>query len=98
MPTGEAQPRVEWTSLLRSLERLGDAQIRTTNGAATAPEPRSEFAELLTAAQVGARWQVQRSQIYNLTRSGLLPVVKLGRYQRYRVADIEHFEAGGGAA
>lgn len=53
--------------------------------------------QLLTAAQVAERWQVPKSQVYRLTRSGNVPVVQLGRYFRYRVQDIEEWERGGGA-
>lgn len=60
--------------------------------------PRSEAAVLLTAAQLAGRWQIPRSQVYNLTRSGRLPVVRLGRHQRYSVVAVEAFEQAGGAA
>lgn len=51
---------------------------------------------LLTAGQVAHRWQVPKSHIYSLTRSGLMPTVRIGRYYRYRLADLERFEAEGG--
>lgn len=54
-------------------------------------------AALLTAEEVAERWQVPISQVYRLTRSGLVPAVKLGRYYRYRLAAIEAFEMEGGA-
>jgi excisionase family DNA binding protein len=57
-----------------------------------APGPRS----LLTAADLAARWQVPESHVYRLTRSGVLPVVRLGRYYRYRVDVIEEWELAGG--
>jgi excisionase family DNA binding protein len=47
---------------------------------------------------LAARWQVPRSHVYGLTRSGALPVVRLGRYYRYALAAIEEFEQAGGAA
>ena len=31
---------------------------------------------------------------YRLTREGRIPVVKLGRYYRYRLDEIERFEVG----
>lgn len=52
--------------------------------------------QLMTAEQVAARFQVPRSHVYRLTREGRLPCVKLGRYRRYGVAEIESFEADGG--
>lgn len=55
-------------------------------------------ARLLTAEDLAARWQVPRSHVYRLAREGKLPVVKLGRYKRFRIAAIEAFEASGGVA
>jgi excisionase family DNA binding protein len=57
----------------------------------------SEAARLMTAEEVGERWQLPEGAVYRMTREGLLPTVKLGRYYRYRVADIEAFEVAGGA-
>ncbi len=48
--------------------------------------------QLLTADQLAERWQVPASQVYALTRRGEIPVVKLGRYYRYRLDAIEQFE------
>jgi excisionase family DNA binding protein len=52
-------------------------------------------AQLLTAEQLAERWQVPASHVYRLTRDGKIPVVKLGRYYRYRLDAIESFELGG---
>lgn len=52
-------------------------------------------AQLLTAEQLAERWQVPASHVYRLTRDGKVPVVKLGRYYRYRLDAIESFELGG---
>jgi excisionase family DNA binding protein len=57
--------------------------------------PRSNA--LMTAAQVAERWQVPVSQIYRLAREGRLPSVAVGRYRRFRVESVEHFEMEGGA-
>ena len=54
-------------------------------------------AQLLTAQQVAQRWQVPKAHVYRLTRQGDVPVVRLGRYFRYRAEDIEEWERGGGA-
>jgi excisionase family DNA binding protein len=54
----------------------------------------SEAARLLTAEQLAKRWQVPTSQVYRLTRERKIPVVKLGRYYRYRLDAIERFEDG----
>jgi len=51
-------------------------------------------AQLLTAEQLAARWQVPVSQVYRLTRDGRVPAVSLGRYYRYRLEAVEAWEAG----
>lgn len=53
-------------------------------------------ARLLTAEDLAVRWQVPRSHVYRLAREDKLPVVRLGRYRRFRLAAIEAFEASGG--
>ena len=53
---------------------------------------------LLTAEDLAARWQVKPSHVYRLTREGVLPTVRLGRYYRYRLEAVAEFEANGGAA
>jgi excisionase family DNA binding protein len=53
-------------------------------------------ARLLDAHQVGERWGVKHTMVLRLARTGRLPVVKLGRYRRFRLEDIEEFEANGG--
>jgi excisionase family DNA binding protein len=50
--------------------------------------------QLMTAEQLAERWQVDTSQVYRLTRRGKIPVVRLGRYYRYRLDAIEAFEQG----
>ncbi len=52
------------------------------------------MSQLLTAEQLAARWQVPKSHVYRLTRTGQVPAVKLGKYYRYAPAAIEAFEAG----
>jgi excisionase family DNA binding protein len=49
---------------------------------------------LLTADEIAARWQVSRDLVYELTRQGRIPVVKLGRCYRYHPAQIEAYEQG----
>jgi excisionase family DNA binding protein len=53
---------------------------------------------LLTADDLAARWRVPRAHVYRLTREYGLPVVRLGRYYRYRLAAIEAWEAAQEAA
>jgi excisionase family DNA binding protein len=51
---------------------------------------------LLTAEELAERWQVAAGHVYRLTRQGLIPAVKLGRYYRYRASAIHIFEEAGG--
>jgi excisionase family DNA binding protein len=46
----------------------------------------------LTAEQLAERWQVPKQHIYRLTRAGEIPVVRVGRYFRYRLDRIEAWE------
>ncbi len=55
-------------------------------------------ARLLTAEDLAARWQVPKAHVYRLGREGAVPMVKLGRYQRFRLDAIEAFEHDGGTA
>jgi excisionase family DNA binding protein len=48
---------------------------------------------LLTAGELAERWQVPKGHVYRLTRDGLIPAVRLGRYYRYRLEAIERWEA-----
>lgn len=50
---------------------------------------------LLTADDIAQRWQVSRDLVYELTRQGRIPVVKLGRCYRYKLDQIEAYENGG---
>jgi excisionase family DNA binding protein len=50
--------------------------------------------QLLTAEQLAERWQVPRSHVYRLTREDKIPAVKLGKYYRYRLDQVEAFELG----
>lgn len=52
--------------------------------------------KLRTVDDVAERWQVPASHVYRLARDGKLAVVKLGRYRRFRLEDIENFELDGG--
>lgn len=52
--------------------------------------------KLLTADDLADRWQVPKTHIYRLARDGRLPVVRIGRYFRFSVEQIEQFERDGG--
>lgn len=51
--------------------------------------------QLLTAEQLAERWQVPTSHVYRLAREARVPCVRLGRYVRFRLDEIERFELGG---
>jgi len=57
---------------------------------------------LLTAAEVAAFLSVKESWVRDATRDGRLPHLRLGRYRRYRIEDIERWlsdqQAGGRVA
>ena len=44
---------------------------------------------LLTAAEVAEHWKVPESWIRAQSRAGILPTVRLGRYRRYDLAEVE---------
>lgn len=48
--------------------------------------------QLLTADQLAERWQVPKTQVWRLAREGAVPVVRIGRYMRFRVDAIERWE------
>ncbi len=48
---------------------------------------------LLTATEIADRLAVKESWVREATRDGRLPHLRLGRYRRYRWADIEHWLA-----
>jgi excisionase family DNA binding protein len=56
----------------------------------------SNGGRLLTAEQVAERWQVKTSHVWRLARDGMVPVVSIGRYRRFRAEDLETWEQNGG--
>jgi excisionase family DNA binding protein len=57
------------------------------------PRPRSG-GPLLTAEQVGEMLGVPRSWVWEQSRKGTIPTVRLGRYRRYRREALEEWVAG----
>jgi excisionase family DNA binding protein len=47
---------------------------------------------LLTAEQVAERFQMTPAAVYRLTREGVLPAVRLGRYYRFRPDVLDAWE------
>ena len=68
--------------------RLAEEQP-TTPAAPSRPEP-----ECSTAKQVADRYNVPESWVYEQARLGRLPSVQLGRYRRFKLADVEKAIAG----
>lgn len=61
-------------------------------------EPMTETveSELITAEQVAARLIVPVSWVYAAARDGKFPCVRVGRYVRFRTADVNEYIATGG--
>jgi excisionase family DNA binding protein len=52
---------------------------------------------LLTAKEVAAEWQIPLSRVYELTRRGLIPHLKLGARQlRFDPESLREWKARGG--
>jgi len=58
----------------------------------------AEVDRLLTAEELADRWQIKASTIYEWTRRGEIPAVKIGRLYRYRIEAVLDFEQSGGMA
>lgn len=58
------------------------------------PEAYVESLRLLTADDLAARWGVSKAHVYALTREGVIPAVRIGRYYRYRLDSIERWDSG----
>ncbi len=54
--------------------------------------PYARGTALLTAEQLAERWQVGRSQVYRLARENAIPTVRVGRYFRFKLSQIEAWE------
>ena len=51
---------------------------------------------LLTAAELSQRWRIPQKTVYHLSRTGQIPLVRLGKQYRYSLRAIETFELEGG--
>jgi excisionase family DNA binding protein len=54
--------------------------------------PSLSASSLWTPDELAARWSVTKAHVYRLAREGRIPVVMIGRYQRFRPAAIEAWE------
>jgi excisionase family DNA binding protein len=65
---------------------MADMQATLVSGA----EPKAGIeGELLSAEQIAARFNVKASWVHEWARLGKLPYVQLGRYRRFKLADVE---------
>ena len=69
------------------LVRLPDARAERRRRVAAAP--------CSTAEQLAERWSIPVSQAYRLARDGRIKCLRLGRYVRFALAEVEAFERGG---
>jgi hypothetical protein len=49
--------------------------------------------QMLSRRQLAARWAVSKETLKRREKAGVLPILKLGKVIRYRLADIEQIEA-----
>jgi excisionase family DNA binding protein len=70
----------------------------TLSSNATGDHPPAQYTQLLTAEQLAERWQVAPTHVYRLARDGYIPVVRLGKYYRFRLDQIERWELDADAA
>jgi excisionase family DNA binding protein len=52
-----------------------------------------ESGRMLTLADLVHRWNVRKSWVYSRVASGDLPCVRLGKYLRFRQADLDNYLA-----
>jgi excisionase family DNA binding protein len=71
------------------LEALRAADLQATLANGSESKASGIEGELLSAEQIAARFNVKKSWIYERARLGKLPYVQLGRYRRFRLADVE---------
>lgn len=47
--------------------------------------------EVETVEELAQRWKVRKSWIYERTRKGLLPFIRIGRYIRFEPEKVDQF-------
>ena len=52
----------------------------------------TEPARLLTAEELAERWSVPKAHVHRLAREGSIPVIRIGRYPRFRLGSIVEWE------
>jgi excisionase family DNA binding protein len=71
---------------------MGDPYPKAGRARPLAPPCHAMTNQLLTADQLADRWQVPKAHVYALTRRNEIPTVRLGKYYRYRLDQIEAYE------
>jgi excisionase family DNA binding protein len=86
LPRDERLKLIQRAGGLLEALRAADMQATLANGAT--PKAGIE-GELLSAEQIAARFNVKTSWVYEWARLGKLPCLQLGRYRRFRLADVQ---------
>jgi hypothetical protein len=61
-----------------------------------APQPKEAASEvLLTRAEVARRWKCSSTTVRRWEKKGLNPIARGKKWRRYRLSDVERFEAEG---
>lgn len=68
------------------------ARATATFGAAADVATYQAPSRLMTADDLADRWQVSAAQVYRLAREGRVPALRIGRYFRFKVEQIEAWE------
>lgn len=91
----ETMPADQLPELVGELARM-QAMVMARLCTPEAPRRTPREANLLTAADVAARLNVNVQRAYELLRNGTLPAVRIGRQVRTASADLEKWIREGG--
>lgn len=82
------EPRLvaEWLDEVQRHRR-----VAVSDESPTTPPTPTEPRHLLTLGEISKRLQVKPSWVYEKSRRGEIPHLKVGRYLRFRWADIERW-------
>lgn len=92
----EAAPATEVPVILGTLERL-KAVVWARLFTERQPEQQTTGKDNLTAQDVAPILNVRLSMVYELVRTQRLKAYKVGKYIRFKEADVQEFRANGGA-
>jgi excisionase family DNA binding protein len=86
LPRDDRLKLIQLTGGLLEALRAIDMQATLANGESKASGIEGEQ---LSAEQIAARFNIPKSWVYERARLGKLPYVQLGRYRRFKLADVE---------